>query len=235
MTDGPRLDDEGLLGRDEDVIDLDNLPAATEMTLWQRYVLLLRALDGERHQEEQRTSTTRDDSTSLVTELERLGPEAIDQGAELSELAARLKLHRPRLTPLTPVEPPEPHELVRAATAAMHRSDNACRQALQEASRPGFLPAWPPRARNLVIYLAWAVALLITQWVLMAAQSFSALVIWIVLPTVAFLGGYLMAGAAGRVRLSQQRVERSPRIGAAISYGVLPVVFVIMAIRGLAG
>jgi hypothetical protein len=235
VTEGPRLGDDRLLGDDEDVIDLDNLPDASEMTTWQRYVLLLRALDGERQQEEQRTSVTRDDSASLTEELERLGPEVIDQGAELAELAVRLRLHRPRLTPITPADPPEAHDLVREATAAMHRSDNAGRQALDEASRPGFLPGWPPQLRNVLIYLGWAVVLLLLQWVFMATGSTSALVIWIVLPTVAFVGGWYTAGLAGRVRLSQQRVERSPRIGAALTYGVLPLVSVVMMIHGLVG
>lgn len=235
MMEGPRLDDERILDDDENVIDLAALPDASEMTTWQRYVLLLRALDGERQQEEQRTSVTRDDSASLTEELERLGPEVIDQGAELAELAARLRLHRPRLTPTTPVDPPEAHDLVREATAAMHRSDNASRQALKEASRPGLLPTWPPRLRNTVIYLTWAVVLLILQWVFIASGSFSKLTVLIVLPTVAFVGGLYTAGVAGRVRLSQQRVERSPRIGAALIYGVLPLILVVKAIRGLAG
>jgi hypothetical protein len=235
MTEGAQVGDARLTGEGEEVINLADLPDPSEMTTWQRYVLLLRALDGERQQEEQRTSITRDDSSSLVTELERLGPEVIDQGAELAELAVRLRLRRPRLTPTTPVDPPEAHDLVRAAVSAMHRSDNASQRALDEASRPGFLPTWPPRLRNVVIYLVWALVLLLVQWVFIAGGSTSAVVVWIVLPTVAFAGGMYTAGVAGRIRLSRQRVERSPRIGAAFTYGILPLVFFVMTIRGLLG
>ncbi|MEJ2577776.1 MAG: hypothetical protein P8Z68_01615 [Kineosporiaceae bacterium] len=203
-----------------------------DLTPWQRYVLLLRALDAERRIEEEHTSGSREDSRTLTEDLERLGPEVIEQGAELGELAVRLRLHRPRLTPATIADPPPPAEVARVAAAAMHRSDNAARQALVEASRPGFLPNWPPRFRNAVIYLGWALPAVLLQWALVSGGS-SALLVLLLVPTVAFLGGLYTAGAAGRVRLSRDRVERSPRLGAAITYGAFPLVFVYTVIRSL--
>ena len=209
------------------------LPDPAELTGWQHYVLLLRTLDAERAAEQDRTSASREGSESLTTDLERLGPEVIDQGAELGELAARLRLPRPRLTPVQITDPPEPHDMPRAAAAAMHRSDDAAREALEEASRPGFLPNWPPRLRNALIYLGLALPALLVQWAVAAGRDGSALIVLIVIPTVTYLGGLVTTGAAGRVRLSQQRAERSPRLGAVISYGIFPLLFVYMAARGL--
>ncbi len=213
------------------------LPDASELTPWQQYVLLLRRLDAERAGEEARTAAQREAGRSLGGELERLGPEVVEQGGDLQELAVRLGLRRPRLTASPPAADTDldPVALTAAAAAAVRRADADAARALAAGQRAAFLPGWRPAARNLVIYLAWALAGVVVQLGLVQDSNASPLPALVVVPVVTFLGGLFTVGAAGRVRLSAHKPERSARMGALICFGLFPLGLLVVILRGVFG
>ena len=206
--------------------------AAGELTPWQQYVLLLRQLDAERAAEQARTAAHREAAQSVVSTLERLGPRVIEQGGELSELATRLGLHRPRLAALPPAAEVAPDQVARATQEALDRADAAARAAAELGQRAAFLPRWPARARNAVIYLAWALAALLVQGYMIRDGSGSGLLVLIVIPLVTFLGALVMVGTLGRIRLSARKPERSARMGALICFGLFPLGVIYLVLHG---
>src|SRR5262249_20571978 len=71
----------------------------TAGTPWRRYTTLLRQLDEVRAAEESRTAARREANAAMTAEVTRLEPVLAEQGGQISDLARRLGLRAPRLTP----------------------------------------------------------------------------------------------------------------------------------------
>jgi hypothetical protein len=131
-----------------------------------------------------------------------------------------------------------PYELVRQATQLTARAGSYAREAHYLGTRARFLPGAPAGLRNFVLYLAWALAGLPVQYAIVLAnqnppkqnlpnqdpsnQDPSFLLVLVVVPLVAYLGGLVSVSLLGRVRLAIERSGRSPRMGALICFGIFP-------------
>jgi len=206
--------------------------AARDRTPWQHYIDLIRALDTERAAEEGRTAGHRHGAESAVLELERLSPLLIEQGADLTHLARRLRLAQPRLSASEHEATGSPYELVVLATRFAARAGSHAREAHQLATRPRLLPRWPAGLRNFVLYLAWALAGLAIQYAIVATnQAPPPATILLVIPTVAFVAGLITVSVLGRARVGPDQVGRSVRMGALICFGIFPVGVLILVLR----
>jgi hypothetical protein len=216
--------------------DEPGVPSPAGRTPWQHYIDLIRALDVERIAEQERTTVRRRGAEAAALEVERLSPLLIDQGAELTHLARRLRMSQPRLG----AEPHEPtgtaYELAALAGRATARASSYARQAHQLATRPRFLPGWPAGVRNFVLYLAWAVVALLVQYRAMAVDAnANPFVVLFVVPAVAYLAGVLSVGSFGRAPLAVERPGRSARMGALVCFGIFPLVLLVLGVRSLVG
>ncbi|HET9657210.1 MAG TPA: hypothetical protein VFP72_17795 [Kineosporiaceae bacterium] len=210
------------------------VPSAEGRTPWQHYVDLIRALDAERDAEEQRTSVQRQGAETAALEVERLTPLLIDQGAELTHLARRLRLAQPRLS----AEPQEvsasPYELVVLAIRATARASSHAREAHQLATRPRFLPGWPSGLRNFLLYLGWALLALLVQYRSMAVDAnANAVVVLVGIPALAYIAGLLTVRALGSAPLAVVRPHRSARLGALICFGMFPLSLLVIGLHSL--
>lgn len=208
--------------------------AAAGPTPWQQYVLLLRRLDAERSAEQARTATQREEARIAASEVERLAPILIEQGAQLGQLAQRLGVGRPRLSAAQiEVDPGRSlSELVARAAQKTRAASSAAHEAQDLARRPLFLPRWSTGARNSVVYLAWALVAAVLQWVFVAGGSPSVLLVLVIIPAIAFAGGMVSVGVLCRAPLAADRPGRTPRLGAVICFGLFPIVMVIVVLRG---
>jgi hypothetical protein len=207
-------------------------------TPWQHYIDLIRELDAERAVEETRTATQRQGAEAAALEVERLAPLLIDQGAELSHLARRLRVAQPKLSAQLPESRDTgPYELVVQATRLTARAGSYAREAHAMGTRARFLPGAPAGFRNFVIYLLWALAGLGVQYGIVSAdQGASMLVVLVVVPLVAYLGGLISVGLLGRVALSAERsAGRSARMGATICFGIFPFGLLAFVLRSVFG
>jgi hypothetical protein len=212
-------------------------PDTAARTPWQRYIDLIRALDAERAAEEARTANQRQGAEAAALEVERLAPLLIDQGAELSHLARRLRISPPRLS-AQPVADADlgPYELVVQATRLTARAGSYAREAHALGTRARFLPAAPAGFRNFVIYLLWALAGLGVQYGIVSADSSASMVVvLIVVPLVAYVGGLISVSALGRAPLAVDRPGRSARMGALICFGIFPFGLLAFVLRSVFG
>lgn len=218
----------------------DSRGSTAARTPWQRYVDLIRALDAERTAEEVRTSTQRQGAEAAALEVERLAPLLIDQGAELSHLARRLRLSHPRLS-AEPVEVSAgPYELVVQATRLTARAGSYAREAHSLGTRARFLPGAPAGLRNFLLYLLWALPGLLIQFAILSTsqskgQDPPPMLVLFVVPLVAYLGGLISVSLLGRAPLSPERPERSARMGVLICFGVFPLGLAVFFLRSLSG
>jgi hypothetical protein len=215
-------------------------------TPWQHYVDLIRALDAERTAEEARTSTYRQNAEAAALEVERLAPLLIDQGAELSHLARRLRVAQPRLSAEPVTSQAGPYELVVQATRLTARAGSYAREAHSLATRARFLPDAPAGFRNFVIYLMWALAGLGVQYGMVLAgqgtpdravsgQGTSTVGVLIVVPLVAYVGGLVSIGVLARPPLAVRRPGLSARMGALVCFGIFPFGLVVLGLSSLFG
>lgn len=104
---------------------------------------------------------------------------------------------------------------------------------MEAGRRAAFLPTWPPKARNFVVYLAWALPGLLIQFAMISDGDASALATLVVIPLITFVGGLVTVRSAGRVRLAPQRVERSARMGVLVCFGLFPLAMIVTFVGGL--
>jgi hypothetical protein len=208
------------------------MPARTP---WQRYVDLIRELDVERTAEETRTAGQREGAAAAALQVERLSPLLIDQGAEITQLARRLRIGQPKLA----AEPADPersaegsYQLAVQATRLSARAASFAREAHSLATRPRFLPGVPAGLRNCLLYLGWAgLGFLVQLAILRQNQDASFFVILFGIPAVTFLVGLVSVATLGRAPLSAQRPGRSVRAGVLICFGLFPVVMILYLVR----
>ena len=204
-------------------------------TPWQHYIDLIRELDTERTAEELRTAGQRQGAQAAALEVERLAPLLIDQGAELSHLARRLRISQPKLTAELSESARSDagaYELVVQATRLTARAGSYAREAHTLATRPRFLPAAPAALRNGAIYLGWALLGLVVQLgILRQNQSASFFLILFGIPVVTFLAGLISVSLFGRAPLGVERAGRSARAGVLICFGLFPAVMILYLVR----
>jgi hypothetical protein len=108
----------------------------------------------------------------------------------------------------------------RTMVTTMDLADRTLDQAVQGSPRLG---TWPPAVRNALIYGLYSAGVFALQVVLLftldetRALPLLAPVCLLVLPAFAWLGGYLTTGAVFRPGPGAARVDRTPRLGVAIS------------------
>lgn len=216
-------------------------------TPWQHYVDLIRALDAERAAEGARTAKHRQGAEAAALEVERLAPLLIDQGAELSHLARRLRISHTRLSAEPVTSDAGPYELVVQATRMTARAGSCAREAHFLATRARFLPGAPAGVRNFVIYLVWALAGLGVQYAMVLAdqqgtkdpaasgQAATTVGVLVLVPLVAYVGALITIGVLGRPLLAVDRPGRSARMGALICFGIFPLGLVVLGLNSLLG
>jgi hypothetical protein len=206
-------------------------------TPWQHYVDLIRALDAERAAEGTRTAKHRQGTEAAALEVERLAPLLIDQGAELSHLARRLRISHVRLSAEPVTSDAGPYELALQATRMTARAGSCAREAHSLATRARFLPGAPAGVRNFVIYLVWALAGLGMQYAMVSNDPASASMVGvlIIVPLVAYVGGLITIGVLGRPPLAVDRPGRSARMGALICFGIFPLGLLALGLNSLLG
>ncbi|WP_407940594.1 hypothetical protein [Micromonospora purpureochromogenes] len=198
---------------------IGNEPVGAVAAAWTDYLAAARQLDGVRRaaataaaEQARAVEAAREELTGLHA---RLAP----QQAGLRELGV------PAIT-LTPT-PPELTEAARsmvggpAAVLAALRVARGWADAADAtlAARGPLRPAaWPPRARNLLVYGPLALLVPIIQLIVLAvagtgAASLVALVVGLPMPAVAFGAGWVTVGRLFPPRPGE-RLDRTPRLGA---------------------
>ena len=190
------------------------------MSAWDDYLAAAQRLDDVRRDAAAataaRTAAAQAAGQELVTVRQRLAL----QGARLADLAGRAGMPVPSLAPDAPVpEPPDPAAagaLLRAAVTDLDSADAALSEVDTGTVSRGPFPDLPQTTRNVLVYGAVALVVLITQLILFfvasgPAASVGALVCGAALPAL----GYGVSWAS--IGLLYGKVDRTPVLGAGIS------------------
>jgi len=224
----------------------------TAGTPWRRYTALLRQLDEVRAAEESRTAARRASNAAMSTEVARLEPVLAEQGGQISDLARRLGLRAPRLTAAAANGVTEPAEALRRAMQSAEMAAEQARAAERRARQAALLPRWRPGARNLVIYLFWALVGLALQFGSFALASdvnrVSGARVLFLIPACAFVAGLVTVSTLGRVRILPEPAprrygqppppnpnRRSIRMGLLVCFLTFPVFYVFLLISNHLG
>lgn len=223
---------------------------------WAEYTRLARDLDRVRREEADQSADRRRTVGAAREEFRELSDRFTAQGAELTELAYRLRLPAPRFTAAAQEAPDSGVD--RALAETRRHLDEAARQTArftERASDPRLLPAWSARGRNAVVYAASAGCGLVVQLPLMLMQGrVDALTVlsWTFcgLPVISFFAGYLLVGYLGKPVLvmpqerqsweptetkaqararqrAQDQAARTPRMGFGICLAMFPMFFLL--------
>jgi hypothetical protein len=159
---------------------------------WLEYAEYARSLDAVRAEEAARTAGMRQGVAEMTTHADDLEARLNGQGGMLTELAATLRLRRPKLTPIAPAAPVQPAPTAPAAEVSLQKSDPGTApvpavapiepavalsqlagaidrgdaEALQAATRgeyPALLPKLSGPARGLLVYGIAALMVLALQ------------------------------------------------------------------------
>jgi hypothetical protein len=94
------------------------------------------------------------------------------------------------------------------------------------------MPNLSPLARNVVVYLGCALVTVILQFGLLVASGEDRIDTWTLLawmcaglPAMAFFAGYLVIAVWGKPRMVAVAPTRSPRLGFAICFLAMPIVY----------
>ena len=161
------------------------------------------------------------------------------QYGRLTELARRLRMSPPG-APGTATDPaPVDVRLARAQTL-MRQAEAAAAQAQAGGVPARLLPDVTPRTRNAVVYGAFALVALAAQLVTIAlydqrvvADQFGTYA-WSCcgFPAFAFIAGYLAVGFVGPPRVDDEKVDRTPKMGALICAASLPIYLLVVIALG---
>lgn len=188
--------------------------------------------------------------------LDHLAARLAVQRRQLIELAARLRLPRPRIEPREPQvtgaaggtagfprgpgygDGGHPAAALQYAIEACDRADAAARAAVWRGQHAALLPGLAPTGRAAAIFGGWALAgwllqfasLLVVPQAAFTAQVFSLCA----LPILAFAGGYLTLLTAGRPRLCERPAAPPVVLGLVICLVAMPLAWLLLiAGRGL--
>ena len=190
------------------------------MSAWDDYLTAAQRLDAAQRDATAAAAARTTAVQNAGQELAMVRQRLTLQAARLSGLAVRAGMPAPLLTPDAPVpEPPDPvaaSALLRAAIAEIDTADAALSEVDTGTVTRGPLPDLPQTTRNLVVYGAVALVVLITQLILFfvasgPAASVGALVCGAALPAL----GYGVSWAS--IGLLYGKVDRSAVIGAGVS------------------
>lgn len=163
----------------------------------------------------------------LAAQYQRLA----DQHQRLALLGRAINAHVSS-RPAVPSEVPDPAEALVLARRSADAADAAMTEAETLAARAALLPGLPPQARNLVIYLACALAAVVLQYALLVLSDVGVVgdlpLLGLTcggLPVLAFLTGYGVISRWGRPRIRAGTFPRNPRLGFAICFLAMPVVY----------
>jgi hypothetical protein len=190
------------------------------MSAWDEYLAAAQRLDAVRRDAATAAAARTTAVQNAGQELAMVRQRLTLQRARLSDLATRAGMPAPLLTPDTPVpDPPDPvaaSALLRAAVAELDTADAALSEVDTGKATRGPFPDLSQTTRNLLVYGAVALVVLITQLILFfvasgPAASVGALVCGAALPAL----GYGVSWAS--IGLLYGKVDRSPVIGAGVS------------------
>lgn len=168
-------------------------------------------------------------------------PEPVDAGP----LDGRLVAQRERLTqlgraigqhvssqPAPPATNGDPAEAVRLAERSADAADAAATETEELARRAPLFPGISPVARNLFVYSACALVAVVFQFVLLSLGDAGrvdtiSVFAWMCagLPAAAFFAGYLIISIWGKPRLPAGDPPRNPRLGFAVCFLAMPIVY----------
>lgn len=218
------------------------------MTEWQDYASLMRQLAVEVSAEGQRRADREKDLAGISGELEEFRSTLTEHEGKLAELAEWLRIPRPELSGKPDLEIPEQAtnaDYLQRGAKALERSATQAQKAARRATRPRILPHLPDGARNLLIYLICAAAVIGIDLGVLSGKKIklaqlaagkkwdlgTSITIMGVVPLVAFGAGFLLCGLAGAPRVKQHPVERSYPMGVVLTLAAFPVVLIIAAIK----
>jgi hypothetical protein len=190
------------------------------VTAWSDYLTAAQRLDASRREATTalaaQTATVKAAQQELAVVRQRLSL----QQARLTDIATRAHIPLPPLTPDPAVpDPPDPAAataLLRAAVTDLDAADAELSEVDTGTVTRGPFPDLPQTLRNLIVYGAAAVLVLIGWLILFLVSSgpvggFVGLVCGATLPAFAFGASWLTVG------LLYGKVDRTPVIGAAVS------------------
>jgi hypothetical protein len=190
------------------------------MSAWDDYLAAARQLDAVRRDAATAVATRATAAQAANQDLAMVRQRLTLQRARLADLAARAGMPVPALTPEAPVpDPPDPAAagaLLRVAVTDLDSADAALSEVDTGTIARGPFPDLPQTMRNVVVYGACALLVLIVQLVLFfvasgPAASVGALACGAALPARGYGVSWLTIG-----RL-YGKVDRTPVLGAAIS------------------
>jgi hypothetical protein len=190
------------------------------VTAWTDYLAAAQRLDAARREATTALATQTAAVKAAQQELTMVRQRLSLQQARLSDMATRANIPLPSLAPDPAVpDPPDPAAataLLRAAVTDLDAADAALSEVDTGTVTRGPFPDLPQTLRNLVVYGAAAVLVLIGWLVLFlvsnsVATQFLGLVCGATLPAFAFGASWVTVG------LLYGKVDRTPVIGAAVS------------------
>ena len=202
------------------------------MSTWDEYAALARHLDHLRRTQEEASAGLAQHRGALSTAMSQLDQRLAAQQERLSQLGRSIGQHVSS-RPAPPSEITDPGSAVRLGFERAEAADAATATAEHLARYPRLFPSLAPGTRNLVVYLGCAAVAVLLQFGLLLLSdagridTFS-LLAWMCggLPAIAFFVGYLVISTWGRPRLaSAEPAPRSPRLGFAICFLAMPVVY----------
>jgi hypothetical protein len=207
------------------------------MSAWERYLAAAQRLDVVRRNAAAAVAEQSAAVSAAREELTGVRHRLALQHSRLVDLAGRAGLPPPSLPPGPPVpDPAHPAAAVALLRGALSELD-AADAALSEVDTPqltqGPFPDWPPALRNIAVYGAFAIAVLIAQLVLYVtsgdsgpAAGVGALLCGASLPALGYGLSWISVG------LLYGKVDRTPVLGAAVS--AFPVVLLCAGIGAMA-
>jgi hypothetical protein len=200
------------------------------MSTWDEYAALARHLDHLHRSRDAVTAGATERRDAVSTGATQLEQRLAAQHERLSRLGRAIGQHVSS-RPAEPSDITDPAVAVRLGFERADAADATATVVEDLGSRPQLFPSFAPVTRNVIVYLGCALLAVVVQSVLVVAgegriDAFS-LLAWAFagLPAAAFFAGYLVLSIWGQPRLAAGTPPRSPRLGFAICFLALPVVY----------
>jgi hypothetical protein len=175
----------------------------------------------------------RADAREDNVQVRQLHERLTTQAARLGAAATQLGLPAPRLSAESsaPATPDVAAALGQAETA-LRQADTELDKALQAITMPMLMPQASPGLRAAVVYGGFAIVAWLFHYTLLAAVDYE--VVTTVsslcgLPLLAFGAGLLTLQTLGQPRTGE-RIAYSPKLGAVICFGGLPLLWLILLV-----
>ena len=193
---------------------------------WAQYEEYARRLDAVRAEESARTAGMREAVAQMTTHADELEARLRGQGGMLTDLAAKLRLRRPKLTPIPPEGVVDPPIALSQLAGAIDRGDAASLQAATRGEYPALLPGMTGMVRGLLVYGIAALVVLGFQGLAFSrgGTETNPIMVLFVIPLIGFVVAFLVLSIGGRTRVLQGVPANPPtRLGFVLCFLIGPL------------